>query len=412
MEEMSVKFPDCEDIISSSWKESSRAIELSDVQKKINTCAVNLSKWSRHKFGDLCLPSGDWNYALVHNSFLPDDAALILNLPRLSPNRDDTLCWHFDRKGFYSVRSGYKVAIGLKERAGSASPQLSSWWRFLWKCNVPNKCKIFFWKAFHGWLPTFATLARRRVDVLDHCLFCGAANESITHVLWSCQLAVDVWRMLLGEESNRNCVVHGAVGWNAADLVAWVDNFASDFRVANEPNHKEIFSHQPTWKPPKLGEFKINCDTSFRLRSGTAGVGVIIRNYKGTTIAAKSSPVLGCNSIEMLEAHACLVGLQLAIDVGISGVVLESDAEGVVRLLSNHIVPRTEIGAIIRRSLDLGASVHLLSVDAVRRGANSVAHNLAQLAHSLDGPMVWLDSLPPDIARLVSLDSSAFACSV
>ncbi|KAK1583496.1 hypothetical protein Q3G72_024241 [Acer saccharum] len=174
---------------------------------------------------------------------------------------------------------------------------------------------------------------------------CSSINNDLFNLF-----ILGCWRLW----SNRNCVIHGAVGWIVADLVAWVDNFASDFRVANEPNHKEILSHQPTWKPPELREFKINWDASFRLRSGTAGVGVIIRNYKGTAIAAKSSPVLGCNSIEMLEAHACLVGLQLAIDVGIFGMVLESDAEGVVRLLSDHIVPRTEMGAIICSSLDLG----------------------------------------------------------
>ncbi|TXG66198.1 hypothetical protein EZV62_007473 [Acer yangbiense] len=371
---------------------------------------------------DLSLPYGEWNSDLVHNTFRPDDATLILNLPRLSPNRDDTLCWHFDKRGFYSVRSGYKMALGLNERTGYSSLQLSSWWHFLWECNVPNKCKIFFWKAFHGWLPTFATLSRCRVDVMDCCILCCAASETITHILWYCQLAVDGWRMLLGEEvlqrisvsdfsdivmclcstinndlfnlfilgywrlwTNRNCVIHGSVGWAAANTI---------------------------WKPPKLDGFKINCYASFRLRSGKAGVSVIIPDYKGTAIVVKSSPVLGCNSVEMLEAQACLVGLQLAIDVGISSVVLESDTDGVIHLLFDHVVPHTKMGAIIRSSLALGASMNLLSIEAIHRGANSVAHNLTDLAFSLDGPVVWLDDLPSDIARLVHLDSISLVCSV
>ncbi|KAK4837070.1 hypothetical protein QYF36_002593 [Acer negundo] len=148
------------------------------------------------------------------------------------------------------------------------------------------------------------------------------------------------------------------------------------------------------------------------LCSGTVGVGVIIRNYKGIAIAAKSSPVLGYNSIEMLEAQACLVGLQLAIDVGISSVVLDSNAKGVVCLLSNHVVPRTEMGAIICSSLALGTSVDLLLVEAVHRGANSVAYGLAQLAHSLDGHVVWLDDLSSNIARLAHLDFISLVCSI
>ncbi|KAK2650049.1 hypothetical protein Ddye_017538 [Dipteronia dyeriana] len=167
--------------------------------------------------------------------------------------------------------------------------------------------------------------------------------------------------------TNRNSVIHGSVGWTAADMV-----------------------------------------TSFGF--GKTEVGIIIRDHNSTVIAAKSSLVLGCSSVDLLEAQACLKGLQLAIDVGIFGMVLESDAATVIKLLSGHIVPRTEMGALIRNSLALGASVNLLAVEAFWRGANSVAYSLAQLAHSLDGSVVRLEELPTDASRLVRLDSASFGC--
>ncbi|KAK1558829.1 hypothetical protein Q3G72_007208 [Acer saccharum] len=68
------------------------------------------------------------------------------------------------------------------------------------------------------------------------------------------------------------------------------------------------------------------------------------------------------------------------------------------------------MGSIICASLALGSSVNLLSSEAVRRGANSVAHSIAQLALYLDGSTVWLDDLPSDISRLVCFDSSSFGC--
>ncbi|KAI9169235.1 hypothetical protein LWI28_009269 [Acer negundo] len=171
--------------------------------------------------------------------------------------------------------------------------------------------------------------------------------------------------------------------------------------------HREVLSHQPSWKPPEKGVFKINCDASFQLRSCMSSVGIVIRDYKGKAIAVRSSPVLGYSSVEMLEAQACLEGLQLAIDIGISGVIIESDDVGVIQLLYDHVVPRTELGSIIRTSLALGVSVNLLSFVAVMREADSVVHGLAQLTLSLDGPMVWLDELPSDIAGLVRVDSSS-----
>ncbi|KAK0580984.1 hypothetical protein LWI29_008393 [Acer saccharum] len=129
-------------------------------------------------------------------------------------------------------------------------------------------------------------------------------------------------------------------------------------------------------------------------------------------IAARSSPVLCCSSMEMLEAQACLEGLQLAIDIGILGVIIESDSASVIQLLSDQIVPRTEVGAIISNSLALSATVNLLSFADVRREANSVAHYIAQLALELDSLVVWLEGMPPNIAKLVRMDSSSFGCSV
>ena len=141
-------------------------------------------------------------------------------------------------------------------------------------------------------------------------------------------------------------------------------------------------------------------------------MGIIIWDYKGTAIATKSSPILCCSSVEMLEAQACLEGLQLAIDIGISGVVIESDVAGVIQLLFDKIVPCIEMVAIIRNSLVLGDSVNLLSYDVVRKEANLVAHCIAQLALSLDGPVVWLEEMPSDIARLVRGDCSSIFCFV
>ncbi|KAK1586613.1 hypothetical protein Q3G72_004230 [Acer saccharum] len=91
--------------------------------------------------------------------------------------------------------------------------------------------------------------------------------------------------------------------------------------------------------------------------------------------------------------------------------VKDHDAASVIQLLSDQTVPRTELGAIIHTSLALGASVNLLSYVAVRREANSVAHGIAQHALSLDSPVVWIEEMPPDIARLVRGDSPNSVCS-
>ncbi|KAK2658363.1 hypothetical protein Ddye_004896 [Dipteronia dyeriana] len=65
--------------------------------------------------------SGGWNHQLVRDSFLPMDAELILVLPLISSSDRDSLVWHFDRFGCYSVRSGYWVGLNLGSLLPSSS---------------------------------------------------------------------------------------------------------------------------------------------------------------------------------------------------------------------------------------------------------------------------------------------------
>ncbi|KAK1583097.1 hypothetical protein Q3G72_020917 [Acer saccharum] len=91
------------------------------------------------------------------------------------------------------------------------------------------------------------------------------------------------YRLLLGVPWNN--IVFGSFGWDDTIITTWTVNFASEFRLANE------------------------------LRSGKAGVGIIILDHRGLVVVAKASPIIGCSFVELLEAQACLEGLQLALDV-------------------------------------------------------------------------------------------------
>ncbi|KAL5856994.1 hypothetical protein ACOSQ3_004452 [Xanthoceras sorbifolium] len=51
--------------------------------------------------------TGGWNELLVKLAFHPDDAALILSIPPSSVSVDDSMIWHFEEKGVYTVKSGY-----------------------------------------------------------------------------------------------------------------------------------------------------------------------------------------------------------------------------------------------------------------------------------------------------------------
>ncbi|KAL5773184.1 hypothetical protein ACOSQ2_013108 [Xanthoceras sorbifolium] len=63
--------------------------------------------------------SGDWNAKLVRASFSSDEADAILPIP--SYIRQDSLCWHFDKFGRFSVTSEYWLASQDPSQASSST---------------------------------------------------------------------------------------------------------------------------------------------------------------------------------------------------------------------------------------------------------------------------------------------------
>ena len=59
--------------------------------------------------------------------------------------------------------------------------------------KVPNKIKIFGWRACHGILPTRLNLAKRNIIAETFCPICLQSPENEVHVIWECPVAQDVW---------------------------------------------------------------------------------------------------------------------------------------------------------------------------------------------------------------------------
>jgi hypothetical protein len=52
--------------------------------------------------------TGEWDRQLVHQTFWPQDASIILAIP-VHADLEDVPAWHYDARGLFSVRSAYKV---------------------------------------------------------------------------------------------------------------------------------------------------------------------------------------------------------------------------------------------------------------------------------------------------------------
>ncbi|TXG52844.1 hypothetical protein EZV62_022013 [Acer yangbiense] len=218
---------------------------------------------------------GGWNAALVREILWKEDADLVLSIPTSSRCRDDILCWHYTQDGEYTIKSGYTIGLDMEWPAASSSSLGSGFdWSRIWTLKLPQKIKIFMWRAYHYWLPTFVSLARRKMPV-DVC----ADMLSKRELELQC---IVFWRSLF----LRNQAVHGNGEQDLEKVVDWSRHYHKEFydaavvvtdvRRLGNPIHVH-------WQAPSDGVYKLNTDASLDTRRQKVGLGMVIRNHLGSS---------------------------------------------------------------------------------------------------------------------------------
>ncbi|KAH9697612.1 zf-RVT domain-containing protein [Citrus sinensis] len=131
-----------------------------------------------------------WKACLIQKIFSKEDAETILNIPLPRSKRKDQVIWHYDKKGEYFVKSGYQVALSMKflNSPGCLSSNSSNW-SIIWKLPLPEKIKIFIWKATKNLLPTAENLCKHGIIQEGHYKRCGNRVENVLHALVACKAA-------------------------------------------------------------------------------------------------------------------------------------------------------------------------------------------------------------------------------
>ena len=101
------------------------------------------------------------------------------------------------KKGLFTVKSAYKVAKEVLHGGNLAESSRGcvgkEVWAALWKLRIPNKIKVFGWRACNDILPTKQNLSKRKINEDEMCRICMRFPESVIHALWECEAAKDVW---------------------------------------------------------------------------------------------------------------------------------------------------------------------------------------------------------------------------
>jgi hypothetical protein len=145
--------------------------------------------------------TGLWDEQLVKEIFWEEDATIILAFP-IFEGTENSLAWHYDKKGLFSVRSAYRVCRDdLLRRAIRGEAQASSrnqpdpLWGKIWDLNCPSKIKHFIWRFSYNSHPLRCSLVRRGLKIDTVCPICGREDEDGAHLFFKCKLARNVLRL-------------------------------------------------------------------------------------------------------------------------------------------------------------------------------------------------------------------------
>ncbi|CAG7897152.1 unnamed protein product [Brassica rapa] len=140
----------------------------------------------------------EWDVGLLERYVNPEDIPLIRSLATNSAHRRDTFCWNYTRNGQYTVKSGYWVAQNVLMTEGEKEvlePSITKLQAFAWKIKAPSKICHLIWQLLTGYVAVTRNLERRNMRCDNYCPRCGELEESVTHAIFECPPALQVWTL-------------------------------------------------------------------------------------------------------------------------------------------------------------------------------------------------------------------------
>jgi hypothetical protein len=323
--------------------------------------------------------SGDWDIDLLNDLFGVVDVHRILQIPLHIHGFDDFIAWSETKHGRYTVRSGYYLqwhhqfaapAASLSLPGGSASNPV---WKILWRMKIPSKVKIFMWRALHGILPLQSILYNHHIGTTCGCPICNQGPEDISHLLFQCETARDLWNNLgiadliieakqvdragssvleeLLRRQDNTLVGFSEIGLNEMISVScwylwWIRRRKTHNEVvppiyrckmsilsitANALKaSKSAGTREARWSKPKPRHVKLNVDASFFEDRHAGAAGAVLHDFQGNFLAASCVFLPHLTTPLMAEAIEMREGLKLANEMSCTRVQAESDSTEII----------------------------------------------------------------------------------
>ncbi|KAF7822782.1 ribonuclease H [Senna tora] len=398
------------------------------------------------KVCDLISEGGDaWDEDKLKRCFDEETCQRIMCLPPNRAQGGDKWVWEVERSGVYTVKSGYKHAmidtwrqfeLGLDIDADATT----KFWKRLWKLPLLSRYKVFLWRVCWGVIPTVEALEHRGMEINEDCPMCNLETESVFHALIDCPEIQIVWVMANFDYSSR--VYHANVlEWMVVEAGNWSDEKLCKAAVAMycvwERRNAKKFSNEviraenlwpkveritdehlaatlivpnntmmPTtleWVKPEHPLVKLNVDAAAN-RDGGGYLGGLVRDSEGCCLGAFMGSVHAPNDVVLLEALAIRKGLELALKIGCTQLLVEGDASLVIEMLKTPCTQASALSAVCKDILSFSENFQYVSFNWVPRICNSTADYITRQARIDQKDALWIDSVPFFLSEVLSFD--------
>ena len=135
-------------------------------------------------------------------------------------------------------------------------------------------------------------------------------------------------------------------------------------------------------------------DASFTNEHRQGSTGVVLRDHAGKLIRGQAIWYEHAHCARTMEALAIRDGTKLAADLGFRRVIIESDAEVVVKLWNSACFDRADVAPICHEITALGEGFESFALVHARREANIAAHKCAKQATEERKRCIWVNFIP------------------
>ncbi|XP_019166531.1 PREDICTED: uncharacterized protein LOC109162266 [Ipomoea nil] len=377
----------------------------------------------------LCVNSREWDMGVLRDILCDRDVDRILRLPAPPGGVCDSLYWHKELNGMFSVKSAYRLAVGEVNHGEGVV------WRGLWYLRIPPKVKCFFWRLCTLRLPTKDVLMTKRIQCDPVCVLCGKANECVAHLFANCEYAhncwlhlnadwemgyvdslnawlYEMWAVLPNKILEQVVMVAWAI-WEARNSLLWKQTvsdpkilvhhallYAENWRNSRGLGESTTHSVRPNRngaQSPNLvsGEVRVKIDVSMDHANQRMGFGWGVLDEEDKVLGVTMFTKRGLYMVREAEAMGAREALSWIKHNGWRRVSLETDAQMVTNAVTGG-VNISPFGSIVEEIRELLRQMPGVKFRYVHRNYNTFAHNLAKKALSYigDDRLEFFDRIP------------------